>query len=86
MKTVKPYQPTMAQVQSALNHTELHTALWTITPDVANAIVNDAKPYNRGNRARPGSEIAKLALDMATNNWIVTGEPIIIGKNELLDA
>ena len=57
----------------------------TITPALA-AWLLDTYNSNMGNRKRKPARIRRYAEAMEREDWMLTGEPLIFGRNKLLDG
>jgi hypothetical protein len=59
---------------------DYHGKVMDITPDIARAMLL----RNLNNRAISDRTVSKYARDMASSSWLLTYEPIIVGKDETL--
>jgi len=89
MEILKTNTPSLLEVIAFLSEQRNRPSgeIWTITPDVAEYLIDPANGINAGNRDEKSAEVAKLSKDMASGIWMLTGDSVKLGwDGSLLDG
>lgn len=74
---ISSYEPSVSQVDAAINAQVAQAGIWTITPDTAEMLLK----VNDRNRSLRNANIKKMMNAMRQNTWRLTGDSIKLGTD-----
>lgn len=72
---------TLSLIRKYVNNPPERSVVFTITPNIAKALLEE---YNSGNRPKKMEKIARYAKDMTNGGWALTGDTIKFSDKRLL--